>query len=350
MLEPRSMLAGGIAGFTAALIAMGFVGCQKKAEDEKTPAVDVAPNATGQPAQSPEDLNAPLATVDGVVITVQEFQEQLNRQSPYVRARYGSKEEKKSFLDTLVTVEVMAKEAQRRGLDKDPEVVRTMKQVMIQKLSKEVFSAEVTRDSITEAELQDYYKKHDSEYRRPAQMRAAAIVVKDKALADKLAKDAKDQESKSHSGFRDLVLKNTVDEASKQNGGDLGYFGKDSAEVPKPVIDAAFGLENGKVSGVIPAGDGRFYIIKVTGTRPAMEKTFEDVKGQIQTRVLRDKQVAAQKEFVEGLKAKAKIEVNEANLDKVQIEAGKAEVPGAGHGNLPDLRNLRSPSPAAPPQ
>ncbi|HWN71250.1 MAG TPA: peptidyl-prolyl cis-trans isomerase [Haliangium sp.] len=347
MLEPRSMLAGGIAGFTAALLVTGFVGCQKK-DDDKTPAANVAPTATGQPAQSPEDLNAPLATVDGVVITVQEFQEQLNRQSPYVRARYTSKEEKKNFLDTLVTIEVMAKEAERRGLDKDPEVVRTMKQVMIQKLSKDVFSAEATRDSITEAELQDYYKKHEAEYRRPAQVRAAAIVVKDKALADKLAKEAKDSESKSHSVFRDMVIKSSVDEVSKQNGGDLGYFDKESTSVPKPVIEAAFATENGKVSGVIAAGDGRFFIVKVTGTRPAMEKSFEDVKSQIQTRVLRDKQVAAQKEFVESLKSKAKVEINEANLDKVQIEPGKAEEPG--HGALPDLRNLRAPMPSAPPK
>ena len=349
MFEPRSMLAGGIAGFTAALLMTGFVACQKK-DDEKKPGAEVAPNTTGKPVQSPEDLQAPLATVDGVVITVQEFQEQLNRQSPYVRARYTAKEEKKNFLDTLVTVEVMAAEAQRRGLDKDPEVVRTMKQVMIQKLSKEVFSAEATRDSITDAEMQDYYKKHEAEYRRAAQVRAAAIVVKDKALADKLAKEAKEQETKSHSVFRDMVLKHSVDEATKQNGGDLGYFDKSSTEVPKPVVDAAFALENGKVSGAIAAGDGRFYILRITGTRPALDKSFEDVKGQIQTRLLRDKQVAAQKEFVESLKSKAKIEINEANLEKVQIEPGDPTPPGAAHGTLPDLRNLRAPMPSAPPK
>ena len=344
MFETRSLLAGGVAGCAAAVIMIGFLGCQKKAEDEKTPAVDVAPNASGKQAQSSDELNAPLATVDGVVITVQEFQDQLNRQSPYVRARYNSKEEKKNFLDTLITVEVMAKEAQRRELDKDPEVVRTMKQVMIQKLSKEAFSAQTIRDSITDADLQAYYKQHESEYRRAAQVRASAIVVDDKAVADKLAVEAKAQEGRSHSGFRDLVTKHSVDAASKEAGGDLGYFGKDSTELPKPVIDAAFGLDNGKISGVIAAGDGRFFIIKATGARPALEKSFEDVKGQIQTRVLRDKQVDAQKQFVDGLKSKATIEVHEQNLDKVQIEAG-AEAPGGAHGTLPDLRNLPLPRP-----
>lgn len=348
MLEPRSLLAGGVAGFTAAMVVIGVVGCQKKDDDKQSATVDVAQQGTsGKPAQSAEDLAAPLAVVDGVVITVEEFQAQLNRQSPYVRARYNSIEQKKNFLDSLVTVEVMAKEAQRRGLDKDPEVVRTMKQVMIQKLSKDVFSAEATRDSITEEELRAYYEQHESEYRRPAQMRAAAIVFKDKAAADKVAADAKAQEGKSHTGFRDLVTKHSVDEVSKQNGGDLGYFSKDSTEVPKPVIDAAFALENGKISGVIPAGDGRFFIIKITGTRPALEKSFEDVKSQIQTRVLRDKQVAAQKKFVEDLKAKAKIELHEQNLEKVQIEVPKDQ-PAPGHGDLPDLRNLRLPTPPMP--
>jgi peptidyl-prolyl cis-trans isomerase C len=347
MFEPRSMLAGGIAGFTAALIALGAVGCQKKKTDE-----DNAPVAaqTGQAAQNPEDLKAPLATVDDVVITVQEFQEQLDRQSPHVRARYAAKEEKKNFLDTLVSFEVLAKEAQRRGLDKDPEVVRTMKQVMIQKLIKDEFANKITPESITEEELRAFYDQHLAEFKRAAQVRAAAIVVKDKATADKVAQEAKAQEGKSHTGFRDLVTKYTIDEATKNTGGDLGYFEQTATAVPKPVVDAAFGLENGKVSGAIAAGDGRFFIIKVTGTRPAMEKSFEEVQSQLRNRVFREKRVDGQKQFVDGLKSKAKISLHEENLDKVQIDLSKAgEMPGAPHGTLPDLRNLRMPAPSTPP-
>src|SRR5437762_10322726 len=80
-----------------------------------------------------------LAQVDDVVITVADFQERINSQSPYVRARYTSIEHKKEFLDNLVKFELLAAEAQKKGLDRDPEVVRTMKQVMIQKLLKQEF-------------------------------------------------------------------------------------------------------------------------------------------------------------------------------------------------------------------
>src|SRR5438067_1592244 len=90
-------------------------------------------------SQKPEDLQETLAKIDDVVITVGEFQERINKQSPYVRARYTSIERKKEFLDNLVRFEVLAKEAEKRGLNKDAEVVRTMKQVMIQQLLRNEF-------------------------------------------------------------------------------------------------------------------------------------------------------------------------------------------------------------------
>jgi len=126
----------------ALLVIGGATACQetkKKSAKDKTA-------QKAQPGQSPADLSTPLAKVDDVVITVGELQERLNRQSPYIRARYTSLEQKKEFLDSLIRFEVLAKEAERRGFDKDPEVIRTMKQVMIQKLMKDEFEVRVTPD------------------------------------------------------------------------------------------------------------------------------------------------------------------------------------------------------------
>jgi len=73
------------------------------------------------------------------------------------------------------------------------------------------------------------------------------------------------------------------------------------------------------------------------------------VKGPNVVRGYWNKPEATQKAFVDGLKSKATIEVNESNLEKVQIDIPDQQ-PGAGHGMLPDLRNLRIPSPPAPPK
>ena len=149
LLEPivnirvPAILLPGVLGLLAA------VACQKSDEPRPTktqPSDPQAPGGPNAPPQSAEELKAPLAKIDDVVITLGEFQERINRQSPYIRARYTSLEQKKEFLDSLVRFEVLAKEAYKRGLDKDPEVVRTMKQVMIQKLMRDEFDLKITAD------------------------------------------------------------------------------------------------------------------------------------------------------------------------------------------------------------
>src|SRR6188474_981978 len=143
------------------------------------------------PAQSAEELRAPLAKIDDVTITLGELQERINRQSPYIRARYTSLEQKKEFLDSLIRFEVLAKEAARRGLDKDPEVVRTMKQVMIQRLMRDEFDAKITAESISDADMRAYYDANLADYVKPEEVRASAIVVKNRAQAERVANEAR---------------------------------------------------------------------------------------------------------------------------------------------------------------
>lgn len=320
MLDNRSLLLGGIAGFSIALIGVGFFGCQKKNKKKKQDTPNVVAEVPGVTQQSQEELDTKLATVDQVVITVGEFQDRINRQSPYIRARYTSLEQKKEFLDTLIRFEVLAKEAQKRGFDKDPEVVRTMKQVMIQKLMKDEFENKITPEDISDEEMQKFYTEHENEYNKAEEVRVSAVILDDKSKAENVAKAALGEQGKTNKGFRELVAQNSVDEQTKIRGGDLRYFTADSTEVPKPVADAAFKLgKTGDVAGPI-AADGKFYIIKQTGKRKAVKKTFEDVKRQIQNRIYRDKRTESQKTFIETLKGKAKIVIHEDSLGKVRID------------------------------
>src|SRR3954471_16447998 len=136
----------GFVVFTSCLLAAGALmhaACQKS-------------NGAKASSQKSEDLQEELAKVDDTVITVGEFQDRISKQSPYVRARYTSLERKKEFLDNLVRFEVLANEAQKQGLDKDPEVVRTMKQVMIQKLMKQEFETRVKPEDVSDDEMKKF--------------------------------------------------------------------------------------------------------------------------------------------------------------------------------------------------
>lgn len=318
-------------------LALASGACRKRDEGAPPP-----PGAQSAPALSKSELGTPLATIDDITITLGELEERINRQSPYVRARYTSLEQKKEFLDNLIRFEVLAKEAYRRGLDKDAEVVRTMKQVMIQKLINQEFDSKVTPDSITDAELRAYYDANQSEYIKPEEVRASAIILGNRAQAERVLGEARTDAGKTNKGFRDLVEKYSSDEETKLRGGDLRYFTADSTEVPAPVVKAAFALAQiGDISEVIDAGAGKFYVLKQTNRRKGSTRSFDDAKPSIRNTLFREKRTAAQKAFIDGLRAKSKIEIDEASLAKVRIEPassggpGEAQPPGPGAGAPP---------------
>jgi peptidyl-prolyl cis-trans isomerase C len=357
---PVAVLAWAVLGFGG---LVGPSGCQKKPDrqaertapspvDHTAPPAPVAPaplppGGPAAPPQSAEELKAPLAKIDDVTITLGELQERINRQSPYIRARYTSLEQKKEFLDSLIRFEVLAKEAFRRGLDKDPEVVRTMKQVMIQRLMRDELDTKITAETITDPEMKAYYDANLAEYVKPEEVRISAIIVKNRAQGYRVALEARGEAGKTNKGFRDLVNRYSQDEDSKLRGGDLRYFDAATKDVPAPVVKAAFGLLNtGDVSTSVDAGNGTWYVLKQTGRRKSMTKSFDDAKPAIRNKLFRDKRQSAQKDFVDGLKGAAKIEVNETNLAKVRIDTSQAVDDGHGR-DLPPLP--MSPGPAMPP-
>jgi len=354
-----------VALFTWAALALagaGGVACQKNPDPQQAPpstpadraartaaTAHEAPAAGGGPTappQSAEELKAPLAKIDDVTITLGELQERINRQSPYIRARYTSLEQKKEFLDSLIRFEVLAKEAYRRGLDKDPEVVRTMKQVMIQRLMRDELDTKITADTIADTEMKAYYDANLAEYVKPEEVRVSAIIVKNRTQGDRVALEARGEAGKTNKGFRDLVNRYSQDEDSKLRGGDLRYFDAATKDVPAPVVKAAFGLLNtGDVSTAIDAGNGTWFVLKQTGRRKSMTKSFDDAKPAIRNKLFRDKRQSAQKDFVDGLRGTAKIEINETNLAKVRIDTSQAVDDGHGR-DLPALP--MSPTPPGP--
>lgn len=261
-----------------------------------------------------------LARVNDVIITVKDLQDQLNRQTPYVRKRYESLSSRRDFLDNMIRFEVLAKEAANRGFHKDPAVVRSMKQVMIKKLLKAKLGEQVKLESITEEEMQAYFNEHRDEFSTDAQVRVAAIVLKRKREAQSVLKLATEDGGKTNKAFRDLVDRYSVDEITKLRGGDLRYFNRATKEIPSGVVSASFSLsEIGEVAGPIQTKNG-FYVIKLMGKRPALNRTFEQVRTKIQNRIYQNQRTAAQKAYVRRLKSSANVQVFEKNLQKIKLE------------------------------
>jgi peptidyl-prolyl cis-trans isomerase C len=306
-----------------ALAALSLSACKKNKGKGKA-------GTGGDPSQV-------VAKVDDAVITVGDVQERINKQSPFVRARYTTNEKKKEFLDSLIRFEVMANEAERRGYDKDPEVLRVMKQQMISKFLQKDFESKLKVEDVPDADVEKYYAEHPAEFNQKDEVRVSEVTVKDKGKADKayaeakaLPKSAVVPTAPEGKQFKDIVAKYSEDEDAKQRGGDLGFFDKESTRYPKPVVEAAFKL--GEVGDVAPPvkTDKGWAVIRLTQKRPGFNRPLAEVKRQIQQRLFRDTRTKAMDNFVAELKKKAAIEIKDENLSKVVIDTGTGAGPNAG--------------------
>ncbi|MCP4448422.1 MAG: hypothetical protein GY811_24230 [Myxococcales bacterium] len=334
---------------TVVLACGSIAGCNKSDSKnaDKGQAATTA-STPGAAAQSDAELGVVLATIDSVDITVGEFQDRINRQSPYIRARYTSNEQKREFLDNLIRFEVLAQQAKSEGFDTSPDVVRTMKQVMIQKLMKARFENGIGPDDVKEEDMRAYYDANTAEFNKPEEMRVSAIILAKKSDADMVAKLALGEKGSTNKGFRELVVAHSSDADSKKRGGDLRYFNEASTALPKEVIEAAFTLKKtGDVLGPIAASGGTFYVIKQTGHRKAVSKSFDEVKRQLQNRLYREMRTQAQKDFVEDLKGKATIRIFDDKLGEVQIDTS-ADTASGGHGGHGAHDEHMPPLPAHP--
>jgi peptidyl-prolyl cis-trans isomerase C len=304
------------------IVALGTVlACSKREPDKVETKVD--PKRHGLTAQQAAEA---LVVIGDKTITVGEFAEQLADKSPYLRARYASPERRRELLEELVRFELLASEARRRGLDQSEEVLRTKRQLMVQQMMKAEFEDKVKLSDISEAETRAYYDAHPEEFNKPAQVRASAIILKDEAKAKKLLKQLQAR-PQDDALFRELASNQNDDPALRERAGDLQFFSQPSEQEPEEVhppagvAEAAFKLE--KIGDLAPEPvktEQGFAIVKLTGKRKELARTFDQTRRTIQHKLWRERREAALEGFVKSLRSQADVQENWSLLEQVKIE------------------------------
>lgn len=133
--------------------------------------------------------------------------------------------------------------------------------------------------------VQDDFKLNEALYEVKEQVRAAHILIRSTpqtdAAAFKKAEDILKRASKED--FGKLAEKFSEDPGSKAKKGDLGYFSR--GQMVPEFTDAAFGLEKGKISGLVKTSYG-YHIIKVLDKKAGSKPNFEEAKMEIAKKFL----------------------------------------------------------------
>jgi peptidyl-prolyl cis-trans isomerase C len=280
------------------------------------------------------DSSDVIARVDDAVITVSDVQTRINKQPPFARARYSNIAKKRELLDELVQFETLAAEAARRGYDQDPDVRRIVRQQMVSRLVQNDFESKLKAENVPDADVEKYYADHAAEFHQKDAVGVSAIFVKSKGKADRAYAEAQALPrgpanlEEQQERFRDLVTKYSDEREPESRAGDLMFFYADSTVIPKPIVETAFGLKAvGDLAPPIKTEEG-WAVILLTQKRPGINRPLQEVKRQIQQHLLGNLRSKALETFVDDLRTKSHVTINDANLLKVVVDAGGGGSPG----------------------
>lgn len=272
---------------------------------------------------------------------------------------------KEGIVSELIDRTLIAQEAERRGLSIPQDKLAEAEQRSIQELGGDkkyddyLKENHLTRDeyrdvirmeiygemmhdelskglSVSDDDVKKYYDAHktDPEFQVPERVTASHILINarpnlisqqlasEKHLAgdelqravneemERRRKTAEELRRKAQAGadFAALARQSSEDPASRERGGDLGTFTRNTHT--RAFDDAAFALKPGAVSDVVQTDFG-FHIIKVSKHDEPRAMTLEEATPEIRKRLLAQRQSATLTDWLKDARHKAKIHVNE---------------------------------------
>lgn len=199
------------------------------------------------------------------------------------------------IVNKLISSELVVQEAQKQGLDKQPDYIAKEELLRRELLVNTYIENFLKKTTVSEADLKSEYEKFKQQV-GDKEFSARHILVSTEAEA----KDVIAQLGKG-GDFAKLAKEKSKDPGSKDKGGDLGWF--PPAAMVKPFSDAVGTLKKGQVTPTPVQTQFGWHVIKLEDTRtaqpPAYDKVKDNLKKQVQQRNL--------EKMLSDLRAKAKI-------------------------------------------
>lgn len=252
--------------------------------------------------------DAPILKVDGEAVTVDELRFILSQHTNGNEAAAGtmmaqmSPEDKAEFLNQVADALLLAREAQRTGVQLEPAVaykirwdgINTLAQAYLGRISVGWDMSPETMKAYYEAHKDNYVTQDAVQVRHilvPTEEEARSIIVRLLAGED----------------FAEVAAKSSKDFASARQGGNIGWVQK--GQTVPPFEEAVFSLEKGKVGGPVKTEFG-YHVVEVLERQEARQLTL----GEAAQQVARDLQNDYIQKELQGLRDKADLVIDEEQV------------------------------------
>lgn len=278
----RPVLPMAVLGAVLAAAALALGGCGKG----------------GPSTPAPERGDQAVAKVDGATIWASDVKREAVAQGLIGEGEPldASSDLFHRVLDEVVDQRLLASEALKRKLDKDPAAQRRLAAARDRVLG-DMLVESVVSDAVNDNAVRSLYQEQLKLAKRSEEIHARQIVTATAADAEGVKKLLA-----SGASFETLALEKSIDPATRFNGGDLGYF---TLDVMPEAYDAALkAAKPGQIVGPFAVGAG-FAILKVEDRREEQPIALEAARPQI-VRFLTYDQI---RDLLEKLRSRSKVQV-----------------------------------------
>ena len=241
-------------------------------------------------AQSP----ASMAKVNGVSIPQSRLEFIVKARESQGQA--DSPETRKTLREDLIAEEIIAQEATKKGLDKDPDFITQLDIARLSALVRAYQIDFVKTHPVSDEELKKEYEAlktqmGDKEYKAHHILVATEAEAKD--IIARIKKGGK---------FDKIAQEKSLDTGSKSKGGELEW--SPPASYVQPFAEALTKLHKGQLTDQPVKTPFGWHVIRLDDVRPLKIPPFEEIKQNLAQRVLQ-RQFAA---YVNDLRTKARVE------------------------------------------
>ncbi len=262
-----------------------------------------SPPAPDTQAKAKAAAKEALVTVDQTPITGEMFAFYINEKFQKAPRLRRNPKVQNQAINELINLVLLAREAEKQGLDKRSAVQAALAVQRMQLLSRLALQEYAKKHPATEAEIDKAYKARY--LNRPGEeYKARHILVKTEDEAKEII-----AQLKKGADFATLAKEKSTGPSGKK-GGDLGWF--DAAQMVKPFSAAVAKLEPGHFTETPVKTQFGWHVILLEQKRAKQPPKREAVEVSLKEQILR----RHLSEYVRELARTAKVEVNKKFMNK----------------------------------
>lgn len=217
------------------------------------------------------------------------------------------KEAKESFIKDILSKKLLAKEAEKAKLDKDPKFKAALESAKDMLLAQQYLIKKFEDIKISDAEIKKYYDGHLDQFKVPEALKTKHILVKTEKEAKDIANELKGLKGdKLMYKFSELAKAKSTDKGSGAMGGDIPYA--TSQDLVPEYFNAAKALKKGEISAPVKSQFG-YHIILNEDYKAARQGSLEEAKPFIINHLKNEKHKEIIQKEVENLVKNANLQV-----------------------------------------